>query len=109
MYEDFLRTILHIELAQSAAPAEAPSALSRATYSGPSEVDGDQGSSTLRSRAAQQPRAAVPGKPAPRPTQDKPQTYRKSDDADPYVGVGRNDPCPCGSGKKFKHCHGRKH
>jgi preprotein translocase subunit SecA len=21
--------------------------------------------------------------------------------------VGRNDPCPCGSGKKFKHCHGR--
>jgi preprotein translocase subunit SecA len=21
--------------------------------------------------------------------------------------VGRNDPCPCGSGKKFKQCHGR--
>ncbi|MBQ3764308.1 MAG: SEC-C domain-containing protein, partial [Synergistaceae bacterium] len=21
--------------------------------------------------------------------------------------VGRNDPCPCGSGKKYKHCHGR--
>jgi SEC-C motif-containing protein len=21
--------------------------------------------------------------------------------------VGRNEPCPCGSGKKFKHCHGR--
>ena len=21
--------------------------------------------------------------------------------------VGRNDPCPCGSGKKFKRCHGR--
>ena len=20
--------------------------------------------------------------------------------------VGRNDPCPCGSGKKYKHCHG---
>jgi preprotein translocase subunit SecA len=20
---------------------------------------------------------------------------------------GRNDPCPCGSGKKFKNCHGR--
>ncbi|GLZ10303.1 protein translocase subunit SecA [Actinomadura sp. NBRC 104425] len=26
--------------------------------------------------------------------------------ADPYAGVGRNDPCPCGSGKKFKRCHG---
>jgi preprotein translocase subunit SecA len=22
------------------------------------------------------------------------------------VGVQRNAPCPCGSGKKFKHCHG---
>jgi len=24
-----------------------------------------------------------------------------------YKGVGRNDPCPCGSGKKFKLCHGK--
>ena len=22
------------------------------------------------------------------------------------AGVGRNDPCPCGSGKRYKHCHG---
>ena len=22
--------------------------------------------------------------------------------------IGRNDPCPCGSGKKFKQCHGRE-
>ena len=21
--------------------------------------------------------------------------------------IGRNDPCPCGSGKKYKQCHGR--
>ena len=21
--------------------------------------------------------------------------------------IGRNDPCPCGSGKKYKNCHGR--
>ncbi|PIR43141.1 preprotein translocase subunit SecA [candidate division WWE3 bacterium CG10_big_fil_rev_8_21_14_0_10_32_10] len=33
-------------------------------------------------------------------------------DTKPYVAsnnekVGRNDPCPCGSGKKYKHCHGR--
>ena len=26
--------------------------------------------------------------------------------ANPYAGVGHNDPCPCGSGKKFKKCHG---
>lgn len=22
--------------------------------------------------------------------------------------IGRNDPCTCGSGKKYKHCHGKK-
>ena len=28
---------------------------------------------------------------------------------DIFKGVGRNDPCPCGSGKKFKKCHGASH
>jgi preprotein translocase subunit SecA len=27
--------------------------------------------------------------------------------ADAAPKVGRNDPCPCGSGKKYKHCHGK--
>ncbi|MCB0678231.1 MAG: preprotein translocase subunit SecA [Saprospiraceae bacterium] len=31
----------------------------------------------------------------------KPQTFKRQDKK-----VGRNDPCPCGSGKKYKHCHG---
>ena len=30
-----------------------------------------------------------------------PQTVQRSDNK-----VGRNDPCPCGSGKKYKKCHG---
>ena len=25
-----------------------------------------------------------------------------------FTDAGRNDPCPCGGGRKFKHCHGRK-
>jgi preprotein translocase subunit SecA len=31
------------------------------------------------------------------------------DPADPetWGKTGRNAPCPCGSGKKYKHCHGR--
>ena len=33
----------------------------------------------------------------------KPQTVRR---AEPKIG--RNDPCPCGSGKKYKQCHGKK-
>ncbi|MBI4223999.1 MAG: SEC-C domain-containing protein [Deltaproteobacteria bacterium] len=27
--------------------------------------------------------------------------------ADRYFSNGRNDPCPCGSSKKYKKCHGR--
>ena len=34
--------------------------------------------------------------------------YRRSCEAEMPgdITVGRNDPCPCGSGKKFKQCHG---
>ena len=34
---------------------------------------------------------------------------REFDEKDPqtWSKVGRNAPCPCGSGKKFKHCHGK--
>lgn len=32
---------------------------------------------------------------------------RNPDDAESWGRVGRNEPCPCGSGKKYKHCHGR--
>jgi preprotein translocase subunit SecA len=42
--------------------------------------------------------SAEPSAPAPKPTQN------------PIINdmkIGRNDPCPCGSGKKFKACHGK--
>ncbi len=31
----------------------------------------------------------------------RPETFRRTD-----AKVGRNDPCPCGSGRKYKQCHG---
>nr|MBP6152584.1 SEC-C domain-containing protein [Candidatus Methylopumilus sp.] len=31
---------------------------------------------------------------------------KKADTEDVLPKVGRNDPCPCGSDKKYKHCHG---
>ena len=34
-------------------------------------------------------------------TSEKPVTVRRDEEK-----VGRNDPCPCGSGKKYKKCHG---
>ncbi len=39
------------------------------------------------------------GSPEPRQQQMAPVRVEKK--------VGRNDPCPCGSGKKYKHCHGQ--
>ncbi|HYC18507.1 MAG TPA: preprotein translocase subunit SecA [Pseudolabrys sp.] len=35
------------------------------------------------------------------------QPERNSKDPSSWGKVGRNEPCPCGSGKKFKHCHGK--
>jgi len=35
-------------------------------------------------------------------TQAKPETFKRTEKK-----VGRNEPCPCGSGKKYKQCHGR--
>ena len=110
MYEDFLRTILRIELVR--APQQAPDAdaepdeLRGASYSGPREVDGDQGRANRPTPAmpAAQPRANANMQPG----QSTVATYRKSDDPNPYANVGRNEPCPCGSGKKFKNCHGRR-
>ncbi len=57
---------------------ERPSQPTKLAYSAPSE-DGE---------------AEVKGTPA-------------SNADDEFAGVGRNDRCPCGSGKKFKQCHGR--
>ncbi len=36
------------------------------------------------------------------------QSTRTATVDDPYAGVGRNEPCPCGSGKKYKVCHGKR-
>ena len=57
------------------------------------------------------------GKPQPRPEMERaPQAPVRSrmaaDEIDPanpesWGKVRRNAPCPCGSGKKYKHCHGR--
>ena len=109
MYEDYLRTILRIEVKQAPRAAqqaaEEPAELSGATYSGPADVDGEGGSSTIRREAAAQTANAA-GR-APASAQGTVKTYVKAESGDPYANVGRNDPCPCGSGKKFKNCHGR--
>ena len=46
---------------------------------------------------------SMPAKPAAAPRESKPETYKRKE-----AKVGRNDPCPCGSGKKYKNCCGRE-
>ena len=62
-----------------------------------------------RAQAAQ---AAQSTKPAPsdeaKPSEDEAANAAvESSASSEYEGVGRNDSCPCGSGKKFKKCHGK--
>lgn len=115
MYEDYLRTVLRTEFKDPGAvrnrlEAEKAPTLSGVRMSGPAEVDGDTGSSTIQQHAAQQAATAGAGH-APQGADGTAgstvRTYRKDESGDPYANVGRNDPCPCGSGKKFKNCHGR--
>ena len=47
--------------------------------------------------------AAASSAPAPRTMPQRAMPQR----AMPQRKVSRNEPCPCGSGKKYKHCHGR--
>ena len=56
-------------------------------------------------RAGRSSRAAAPSRAAAsgdgQPGQEEGKTVRRD-----QPKVGRNDPCPCGSGKKYKKCHG---
>lgn len=113
LYEDFLRTILRIQIAQpgiNRAAQEAESNLSGATFSGPQEVDGDQGdAATLKRATAQAAASARAGNVGDKKRRSThPGTFVKEEQNDPYANVGRNDLCPCGSGKKFKKCHGKE-
>jgi preprotein translocase subunit SecA len=47
------------------------------------------------------------GEPAPAAPEAEPGAAEKKPFVRPDRKVGRNDPCPCGSGKKYKHCHGK--
>lgn len=103
MYEDFLRTLLRLQIAVSEVPEEESPLNSNVSYSSPEEAL-SQSSAQLRAQAAAGAQGMPPAAPKPA-NMGKAQTYEK-DKEDPFANVGRNDPCPCGSGKKYKKCHG---
>ena len=93
--EDFVRYMMHV---QPAAPAKEP----------PQRLSGVTQRKADASGGATQATTARPATPSERGTAARGQAGARA----PIVKsdlekVGRNQPCPCDSGKKFKMCHGR--
>jgi preprotein translocase subunit SecA len=85
--------IFSVQVQRNVAPTAPPPLVRRVTESGPGQPDGANGSG--RPAQAQRKVAALgAGAGAPVP-------------AGAPAKIGRNDPCWCGSGKKYKRCHGR--
>jgi preprotein translocase subunit SecA len=98
--QDFVRYVMHVQVVQKEAPQLEPKVLNLQTSSSddaPAETGFD------RARAQAVAEGDLPPQPQAPPTQTtKPATVVK----DAFDKTPRNAPCPCGSGKKFKNCHG---
>ena len=101
---DFVRMITHIEVVT---PDTGQAATRNVTYTGP--TDPSEAPSALAQAAAAAAGVPVAGsKPAAAPSAArKPAAGTATMVRSAAEKTGRNAPCPCGSGKKFKLCHGR--
>ena len=86
------------EAAGQQAPARVQPEVSRAMPQPRAQQDYKVSKATLPSEAEAAQRAAAA---APRGEQQKTMPVKAA------PRIGRNDPCPCGSGKKYKNCHGK--
>ena len=92
---NIVSAIYRVQVQRNAPPPPPPPLVRQVTESGPGEVDGSNGAG--RAAKPQQRRAAPLGQATAAPVA-----------AGAAAGkIGRNDPCWCGSGKKYKRCHGR--
>jgi preprotein translocase subunit SecA len=100
--QDFVKYVMNVQVVQNQVPAVAGDAPAVQNMQTSSSDDADIGGFDQAARAAvaegELPASAVPAQAAP----TKQQTVVK----DAFDKTPRNAPCPCGSGKKFKQCHG---
>jgi preprotein translocase subunit SecA len=99
--DDYVKIVMHaqVQVLQQVQPDDQAS-LAGAQYQAPD--DPVQGSSGMqRALAPEEPQAA------PRAAAEPAEVERPVVKDSAFERAGRNDPCPCGSGKKFKFCHGR--
>ncbi len=110
VWDDFARMIFHVEvMVEGQAPAappvprraapgsSSPTGGGRVSYSGGAAPQGALAIAAAAGAAADGYESNGEFEPPP------PVEQRR---VDPAQAVGRNDPCPCGSGKKYKKCHG---
>jgi preprotein translocase subunit SecA len=84
-----VRTLLQIDFLQFAAPPPATEELEN-LQTNESEIEGQL--NELGVNLSDKPKKSAPNSKLPAQSAEK---------------IGRNDPCPCGSGKKYKKCHGK--
>ena len=100
MYHEYLTALFHLSVTVIDPNEHYAEAGREMTYTKPAEVDGEQrGVGEILGGELSSERIVGADMGHGR-------TYRK-DPSNPYANVGRNQPCPCGSGKKFKNCHGK--
>ena len=86
--------IFRVTVQRNAPPPPPPPLVWRVLESGPGDPDG-AGSRTNGAPARRQGATVAAG------------AFTGTAESGPNAKIGRNDPCWCGSGKKFKKCHGR--
>ena len=106
IWSDFARMIFHVEVEVEGENGDAPA--QQYTPSGSSTRSGRVSySGGVRHRAAQRAGRGGGAARPPTPTRASPSPPRSQQRRVAEVEqIGRNDPCWCGSGKKFKKCHG---
>jgi len=95
--QDFVKYVMHVQVIRNDAPQQTVQNVQQ-TSSDNQQTDGIAAAARAAAAAGEIPQEAAP---AEAPVQ-KQQTVIK----DEWSKTPRNAPCPCGSGKKFKMCHG---
>jgi preprotein translocase subunit SecA len=101
--DDYVKIVMHAQV-QIAQPLPPSDALAGASYI--AADDPVQGVGAIGAAASMAPveDEASPAGPVPAGLAT---IVRPAAERSEFDRVGRNDPCPCGSGKKYKFCHGR--
>ena len=103
--EDFVKYITHIQISSDEATERDPSDSEEASnikYSGTDEIASGAIAAVTQTNSSDSLIKDAP-KPVEESSSGKQKTVVRSD----FEKTGRNEPCPCDSGKKFKQCHGR--